>query len=318
MGWLVNKALLLQESGPSPSHPPLFSVVINCFNGAEYLPKALESVFAQTYSNWEIIFWDNQSSDNSAVIFNSYCDKRLKYFLAPIHEKLGAARNSAVKNAQGDWVCFLDCDDVWLPQKLEWQATIIAGENESLGLVYGQMLVLDSRSTQASRWSDRISKYKTKTLLKRLPEGDVFDQLLLIDFIPLLTAAVKASLYRQVGGVSDHFEMSEDYDLFLKVASISKVAAVQDIVGLYRIHQTNTSIFKIDKGFQENTEIIRRYLPLQSAKRALRFHHSCRALVRIKNGELFAGFYDFISQGGIFSFSKLIRLKLLKRLDWLR
>lgn len=311
----MNKTLLQPESGPSSSRPALFSVVINCFNGAEYLPKALESVFAQTFSDWEIIFWDNQSSDNSAAIFKSHCDKRLKYFLAPIHEKLGAARNSAVKNAQGDWVCFLDCDDVWLPQKLEWQATIIARENESLGLVYGQMLVLDSRSTQASRWSDRIGKYKTKTLLKRLPEGEVFDKLLLIDFIPLLTAAVRASLYREVGGVSGHFEMSEDYDLFLKVAYISRIAAVQDIVGLYRIHQTNTSIFKIDKGFQENLEIINRYLPLQSAKRALRFHYSCRALIRIKNGNILAGFYHFISQGGIFDLPQLIRLKLLKRLD---
>ncbi len=311
----MNKTLLLPESGPSPSRPVLFSIVINCFNGAEYLSEALESVFAQTYSNWEVIFWDNQSSDNSAAIFNSYCDHRLRYFLAPIHEKLGAARNSAVKNAQGDWVCFLDCDDVWLPQKLERQAAIIAREGEGLGLVYGQMLVLDSRHTRASHWSDRISKYKAKTLLKRLPEGDVFDQLLLIDFVPLLTAAVRASLYCGVGGVSDHFEMSEDYDLFLKVASISRVAAVQDIVGLYRIHQTNTSIFKAEKGFRENLEIISRYLPLQSAKRAQRFHHSCRALVRIKSGQLMAGFYDFISRGGMFDIPQLIRLKLLKRLD---
>lgn len=311
----MNKSLPFLESGSSLSPPPLFSIVINCFNGAEYLAETLESVFAQTYSNWELIFWDNQSSDNSASIFNNHCDGRLRYFLAPNHEKLGAARNSAVKNAKGDWICFLDCDDVWLPQKLEWQAAIIEGANESLGLVYGQMLVLDSRSARASCWSDRISKYKAKTLLKRLPEGDVFNQLLLIDFVPLLTATVRASLYHQVGGVSDHFEMSEDYDLFIKVASVSRFAAVQDVVGLYRIHETNTTIFKIDKGFQENLEIINRYLPLQSAKRAMRFHHSCRALMNIKGGKPLGGFYDFISKGGIFDLIQLIRLKLLKRLD---
>ena len=62
------------------SNEPLVSIIINCFNGEKYLRKCIESVISQTYKNWEIIFWDNKSSDRSAQIFKSYKDTRLKYY----------------------------------------------------------------------------------------------------------------------------------------------------------------------------------------------------------------------------------------------
>ena len=64
---------------------PLVSVIMNCFNGEEYLREAVNSVIKQNYKNWEIIFWDNQSTDKSAEIFKSYKDKRLKYYYASSH-----------------------------------------------------------------------------------------------------------------------------------------------------------------------------------------------------------------------------------------
>ena len=64
------------------STEPLVSIIINCFNGEKYLRNAIDSVIEQTYKNWEIIFWDNQSTDKSAEIFKSYKDKRFKYFCA--------------------------------------------------------------------------------------------------------------------------------------------------------------------------------------------------------------------------------------------
>ena len=76
------------------SKKPLVSIIINCFNGEKYLREAINSVIAQSYENWEIIFWDNKSTDKSAKIFQSYNDKRLRYFLAPFHtELLYEARN---------------------------------------------------------------------------------------------------------------------------------------------------------------------------------------------------------------------------------
>ena len=98
----------------------LVSVIINCFNGEKYLREAIDSVYAQTYEDWEIIFWDNHSSDCSAEIAKSY-DHKLKYFLAKEHTSLGEARNLALQEANGDYVAFLDSDDKYLPDKIKVQ-----------------------------------------------------------------------------------------------------------------------------------------------------------------------------------------------------
>jgi glycosyltransferase involved in cell wall biosynthesis len=293
---------------------PLISVVMNCYNSAQYLRETIESVLAQTYPYWEVIFWDNQSIDESAEVYKNYSDPRLKYYYAPFHAKLGQARNQAVRYAQGDWIGFLDCDDIWLPEKLERQVSIIAEESDDLGLVYGQMLVLDNRFDSASEWSGRMSKYASKTLLKTLPEGHVFEQLLLLDFIPLVTAIVRTDLYLEVGGVSDNLEMAEDYDLFLKISAYKQVRAEQSVIGLYRIHQSNTSILKLEKGLNENLQIVSRYLPDSAAVRGLKFHYSYYALMKIRTGKFWEGIELFISHGGWFSLVTLARLKIFRYL----
>ena len=75
----------------------LVSIVVNCYNGEKYLKKTLESIQAQKYKNWELIFWDNQSSDNSSAIIKSYKHPKFHYFYAPTHTNLGKARELALK-----------------------------------------------------------------------------------------------------------------------------------------------------------------------------------------------------------------------------
>ena len=96
---------------------PLVSVIMNCHNGERFLREAIDSVYAQTYSNWEIIFWDNVSTDDSSSIAQSY-DNRLRYYLSEGFTSLGMARELAVQKSNGEYVAFLDCDDLWLPEKL--------------------------------------------------------------------------------------------------------------------------------------------------------------------------------------------------------
>jgi glycosyltransferase involved in cell wall biosynthesis len=111
---------------------PMVSIIMNCFNGEKYLKEAIESVLKQTYTNWELIFWDNQSTDNSASIFKSYNDLRFKYFFAERHTKLGEGRNLAIAQSTGDWIAFLDCDDLWVDSKLEKQINNIGKLFENL------------------------------------------------------------------------------------------------------------------------------------------------------------------------------------------
>ena len=96
---------------------PLVSIIVNCFNGEKYLKESLDSILNQTYKNWEIIFWDNRSTDQSSKIFKSYKDQRFKYFYAFEHTLLYKARNEAIKKADGELLAFLDVDDWWEKDK---------------------------------------------------------------------------------------------------------------------------------------------------------------------------------------------------------
>ena len=113
---------------------PLVSILMNCFNGEKYLRESLESVLSQTYKNWELIFWDNQSTDHSADIFKGYKDTRMKYFLAPKHTNLGGGRAKAYPLLTGEFFAILDTDDLWLPNKLEEQLKYFDDENIGISI----------------------------------------------------------------------------------------------------------------------------------------------------------------------------------------
>ena len=127
-------------SGVTSIHSkPLISIVMNCFNGEKYLSDSLESIQKQTYKNWELIFWDNLSNDKSKKIFESFEDKRFKYYSAIEHTTLTKARNLALSKCKGDFIAFLDVDDWWSLNKLELQLKLF--EDPSVQLVYGNFLV---------------------------------------------------------------------------------------------------------------------------------------------------------------------------------
>ena len=107
---------------------------MNCFNGEKYLEEALNSVFQQTYENWELIFWDNNSNDKSKQIISSFKDKRIRIFTSLDHTNLGEARKEAYKKVQGDYLAFLDVDDIWKPNKLIEQIKLF--DNEKVGIAF--------------------------------------------------------------------------------------------------------------------------------------------------------------------------------------
>ena len=141
------------------------SVIINCFNGEKHLNKCIQSVIDQTYIDWEIIFWDNQSTDNSKNIINFFNDKRIKYYYASTHESLYSARNFAIEKASGKFIAFLDTDDFWLPLKLETQVKIFA--DDSVGVVCSNYHVLDELNNRNYvQYKKRSTNIKTNDLLK--------------------------------------------------------------------------------------------------------------------------------------------------------
>ena len=109
--------------------------------------EAIDSVIAQTFTDWELIFWDNKSYDQSSEIFKNYEDPGLRYFLSPDHTILSEARNQAIRKANGEFFAFLDVDDWWAPDKLEKQLNLF--DSPEVGLVYGNYwYVVDGKNIQ--------------------------------------------------------------------------------------------------------------------------------------------------------------------------
>ena len=95
-----------------------FTIIIPTYNRAAFLPNAIESVLAQTYTNWELIVVDDGSTDNTKDVVSQYSDSRIIYIYQQNAER-SAARNNGIAHAKGDYVCFLDSDNVMLPNRLQ-------------------------------------------------------------------------------------------------------------------------------------------------------------------------------------------------------
>ena len=219
---------------------PLVSVIINCFNGEKYLREALDSVIKQTYKNWEIIFWDNQSTDKSEEIFKSYQDNRFKYYLATSHTKiLYEARNCALKKINGDFIAFLDVDDWWLPDKLEKQIPLFS--DSEVGLVYGKL------------WYFFEKKNKKKIFKKKnLPTGMILEELLHANVIGSPTYVIrKKSLESLKYNFNDNFHIIGDYDIYTRLAIKWKFNCVQTPIAFGRIHGQNESLLNRNKEIDE-------------------------------------------------------------------
>lgn len=225
------------------SKKPIVSVIMNCFNGDKYLAEAIDSVFAQTYKNWEIIFWDNMSTDQSAKIAKSY-DRKLRYFKGEEFLPLGAARNKAIEQARGEYIAFLDCDDIWLPQKLERQIPIFNNDLK-VGLVFSDAIYFNQKG-KFFRLYDK----------KKPPEGYVFRQLLKNYFLCLPTVIIrKITLFGLSEWFDSRFNYIEEADLFLRIAHDWKLAYVNEILAKYRMHKGSWT-FSHKHSFSNEGEIL--------------------------------------------------------------
>lgn len=278
------------------------SVIMNCYNSAEYLREALDSVLAQTYSDWEVVFWDNQSSDESASIFKSYADKRFHYYRASEHAVLGQARNLAVEQARGEWVAFLDCDDLWFSEKLEKQIAIICSEDSDLGLVYGRAQRCIEDGGVKTGWGRRQQNYIHEKKWHHFPEGNIFSPLLKENFVPLVSAVARRSAYQAVGGIDPALTQSEDYDLFLKISKDFKARAVQEAVCVYRVHGSNLSHSQVRKNYEEAVTIVSRYLPEDEARQGIRSHQTAFAANEIREGHIAGGLKRLLLYGDVLLF----------------
>ena len=206
------------------NNKPIISIIMNCYNGEAFLNEAINSITKQTFENWELIFFDNNSKDNSEKIVKSFKDSRIKYFKSDRLLNLYDARNLAVKKTNGDYISFLDTDDMWTKDKLEKQINFIK-KNSNYKILYSNYYVLKNNEKQIM--------YKNE-----LPSGFITQKLLDFYGIGINTAFLDKSIFDQYNFKKD-LNIIGDFDFFIKTSKKFEIGYISDPLTFYRIHENS-------------------------------------------------------------------------------
>ncbi len=207
MGSVVNS--------PIPGDKPLVSVIIPTYNRAAILPRAIESVLAQSFGHFELVVVDDGSTDDTRAAVDRFADRRIIYLRHAQNSGGAAARNTGIDAARGRHVAFLDSDDEWLPDKLARQVAVLEQAGSEMGAVYCAHTVQDDTSARVEEGEGELHT------------GDVF-QTLLRGWCPASTSLflVRRDPLVAVGGFDDSLPSFQDYDLWLRLAQICRFDAV--------------------------------------------------------------------------------------------
>jgi glycosyltransferase involved in cell wall biosynthesis len=216
------------------SEPPKVSVCIASYNHARYLPDCLNSILSQTYQGFEIVVVDDGSQDGSHELlldFQSSYPERIHYFWHPDHINQGYSKttNLSIQKSRGKYIAWIGSDDIWNPDKLEQQVSILDNQPE-IGLVYSYAEFIDG---SGNRLRGTLGEDVTK-------DENPMGSMIISCHTPALTVIVRRDCLDQVGLFDELLEYS-DWDLMMRIFSHWKAAYIDNPLGKYRVHGKNMS-----------------------------------------------------------------------------
>ena len=203
---------------------PLVSIIIPTYNRAEDLKRALQSVFDQTFTDWEVLVVDNHSIDETDSIIKSFNDPKIKLFKIHNAGVIAASRNLGLQHALGEYIAFLDSDDWWLPKKLEESIKYMSHGTD---VVYHDLFYV-KKYGQRFNWR--------RTWRRKLKSPVFYDLIKNGNTLINSSVVVRKKLLNAIKGLSEDKDMvgSEDYDAWLRIAQISeKFQKIPDTLGFY-------------------------------------------------------------------------------------
>ena len=206
---------------------PTVSIIIRGYNRERYVGRAIESVLAQTYTDFDLLVWDDGSTDKTAQIVIECAKKDRRIRIAACNHR-GAVKSlkEALADTFGPYLCWVDSDDTLAPTALE-ETVAVLNENPTVGMVYTDYQVIDA--------ADQVKSYGRRC---RIPYSK--DRLLL-DFMTFHFRLIRRSVFEQAGGIDDEFQCAEDYDLCLRLSEITEIRRIQKPLYHYRIHPESVS-----------------------------------------------------------------------------
>jgi len=217
------------------------SVIVPTYNRADLISETIESILNQTYKNFELIIVDDGSTDNTEKVIRKFKDNRIKYIKTDYSGVPARPRNIGIKKAKGEYIAFLDSDDMWLPEKLEKQIKVFQASNETA------MLYTRFKTIEGDVISNRI--FPENGMYK---SGNMFKSIYLRNLIACSSVMVKRSVLDQVGlfNADPNLIAIEDADLWLRIALKYNIKCTDDLpLLIYRIHSQS-----ISQGFIQRTK----------------------------------------------------------------
>jgi glycosyltransferase involved in cell wall biosynthesis len=211
---------------------PVVSIIIPVFNRLKYLRASIDSVFKQSFLDWELLIADDGSDPETQDYLRTLDDRlRVRVLWLGHTGNPAAVRNTALREATGEYVAFLDSDDVWMPEKLQTQIESMRSHTMREWSYTGFTLVDDSGTPL------------TGARAKRCPaiDGRILDQLVREEALVVTpSVVVRRELIERVGGYDDHLLVCEDYELWVRLASCSEVDFIDEPLVLVRRHREHS------------------------------------------------------------------------------
>jgi glycosyltransferase involved in cell wall biosynthesis len=212
--------------------PPLVSVIIPTYERSTLLRQTVESALAQTFDGIEVIVVED-GSDAAATALRG-CDGRVRY-------------HRQVRLASGEWLAFLDDDDLWDPRKLERQLALASRQPDVAMIHTDHLLLVDGALRPGPRLLPR----------GQVPSGSVSQPLFLGNFVVHSSVLLRRAVFERLGGFNPRFSIAADYDLWLRVASQNRIAFLDEPLTIYREHHSMAS--SSERATLESAEVLEEF-----------------------------------------------------------
>jgi glycosyltransferase involved in cell wall biosynthesis len=196
------------------------SVVIPFYNSMAYLPVTLESILKQTFTDFEVLIINDGSTDNILEWAKGITDSRIRV-ISQENKGLAGARNTGIANSNGEYIAFVDADDLWAPTKLEKQVRCL-DENLEVGLVHTWMLFIDEKGKSTGR------------VLQSYAEGNAWKQVVVKNVIACPSVMIRRCCFEKVGVFEPGRNPVEDWDMWIRIAANYPLAVIKEPLAYYR------------------------------------------------------------------------------------
>jgi glycosyltransferase involved in cell wall biosynthesis len=228
----------LIEGAKMSKAPPKVSVITPLYNSSAFIRETLDSLRAQTFADWESILVDDGSKDDTAQVVRPYLEDARFRLIRQENRGIAGARNTAIREASGEWVCLLDHDDRWLPRKLEKQ--IDFAREHRFDIVCTDAFIV----TENGRWVYSIGFPEVAAEVQRAARDagvDVFGQLIKLDFLCASSVMIRRTLFDERGLLDPSAVPADDYEMWLRCMPEAKLGFLGEPLIEYIVHAGNFS-----------------------------------------------------------------------------